>query len=102
MQVGRWGQFLTIPEKGYLEGPGGPVPLRSVVWIEVSTTCVRGGMAGRPRQMIDVKGEILAGLQETQLNWEIYDSVWSVEGIFEEEPVQMLRIKNPFGPVSMS
>ena len=70
---GHWGQLLTIPTKGYLEGPGGPVRLRDVEWVEVSTSHIKGGMAGRPRQMIDIKDELLPRLRETQLIWELRD-----------------------------
>jgi hypothetical protein len=85
-----------MPVKGYLEGPGGPVPLRDVEWVEVSTCRIKGGIAGRPRQMIVVKDEILAGLGATQAIWTLRDSTWSMERVFEEEPVQVVRIANPF------
>ena len=95
---GRWGQLLTMPMQGYLEGPGGPLPMRDVEWVEISTSRIKGGMAGRPRQMIDAKEEILAGLRGAQLTWELRESTWAVEGVFDEEPVQVVRIVNPFGP----
>jgi len=91
-QEGPWGQLLTVPTEGYLETPGGLIPLQDVEWIEVSTSRIKGGIAGRPRQMIDAKDEILACLRGTQLSWELRESVWSVEGVFEEEPVQVVRI----------
>jgi len=87
-----------MPTAGYLEGPGGPIPLRDVEWVEVSTSRVKGGIAGRPRQMVDTKEEILAGLRGTQLTWELRESTWSMEGVFDEEAVQVVRIINPFGP----
>jgi hypothetical protein len=93
-----WGQLLTIPTRGYLEGPGGPVPLRSVEWVEVSTSSIYGGIAGRPRRMVNIKDDILTGLRETEVIWELRESTWSVEGVFDEEPVQVVRIVNPFGP----
>lgn len=95
-QEGWWGQLLTMPVDGYLEAAGGPIPLQDVEWVEVSTSRIKGGIAGRPRQMIDVKEEILSGLRRTQLSWQIRDSTWSVAGLFEEEPVQVVRIVNPF------
>jgi hypothetical protein len=98
-QEGRWGQLLTMPTEGYLETSGGPIPLRDVEWVEVSTSRIKGGVAGRPRQMIDAKDEVLAGLRGTQLSWELRESTWSLEGVFEEEPVQVVRIVNPFGPM---
>lgn len=97
-EEGRWGQLLTMPTEGYLEGPGGPIPLRDVEWVEVSTSLIKGGIAGRPLEMIDVKDEILAGLRGTQLCWELRESMWSRAGVFEDEPVQVVRIANPFGP----
>jgi hypothetical protein len=97
-QQGRWGQLLTMPTEGYLEGPGGPIQLRDVEWVEVSTSRIKGGIAGRPRQVIDVREEILAGLRGTQLNWELRESTWSIEGVFKEEPVQVVYIVNPYGP----
>jgi hypothetical protein len=87
-----------MPEVGYMESWGGPVPLRDVEWVEVSTMRIKGGMAGRPLQFIDIKDEILAGLQGAQLDWEVRESTWSVQGVFGEEPVQVLRFANPFGP----
>ena len=87
-----------MPVQGYLEGPDGPVPLRDVEWVEVSTCRIKGGMTGRPWQMIDAKDEILAGLRETQLSWELLESTWSVQGVFEGKPVQVVRIANPYGP----
>ena len=101
-QEGRWGQLLTMPVEGYLEGPGGPIPLRDVEWVEISTSRVKGGIAGRPLQMIDAKEEILAGLRGTQLSWELRESTWSIEGVFELNPVQVVHIVNPFGPTPRS
>lgn len=97
-QVGWWGQMLTIPLEGYLEAAGGPTPLREIEWVEVSTTDLFGGMAGRPLQLVDIKEEILASLQETQLSWELRETTWSVVGLFEEQPVQVFHFVNPFGP----
>jgi hypothetical protein len=57
---------------------------------------VKGGMAGRPLQMIDVKDEFLAGLRGIQLSWELRDSTWSIPRVFENEPVQVIRFANPF------
>jgi hypothetical protein len=97
-----WGGLLIIPVEGYLESGGGPIPIRDVEWVDVSTMRVKGGMAGRPLEFIDIKGEILAGLRETQLEWELRESTWTVERIFQDEPVQLLRFVNPFGPASVS
>jgi len=97
-QEGWWGQLLVIPAAGYLEGSGGPTPLSDVEWVEVSTSRVKGGIAGRPRQMIDAKDEILEHLRATQLSWELRKGTWSIVGVFEDEPVQVIRFANPFGP----
>lgn len=96
LQEGRWRQLLTIPVTGYLEGPGGPVPLRDVEWVEISTNTIKGGLAGRPLEMVDVKDEILAGLSGTQAIWTLRESTWSKERLFVDEPVQLIRIANPF------
>jgi hypothetical protein len=62
---------------------------------------LKGGMAGLPLQILDDrKEEILAGLQATQLDWELRDARWSIEGLFRDEPVELVRIVNPlFGPI---
>lgn len=88
--------LLTIPVKGYLEGPGGPIPLRHVERVEVSTSTVKGGLAGRPLQLIDVKDEILPGLKRTPAIWTLQDGTWTMDRFFTDEPVQLIRIANPF------
>jgi hypothetical protein len=99
-EEGRWGQLLTIPVRGYLEGPDGPMLLRDVEWVEVATCRIKGGMAGLPLQMVDVKDEILARLRGMQLSWELRETTWSRERVFENEPVQVIRFINPFfGPI---
>jgi len=84
---GRWGQLLTIPREGYLDESDGPVPVAEVKWVEISTRRIVGGIAGRPRQ-IEIKGEILERLREAGLAWELREDAWSVEGIFDQEPLQ--------------
>lgn len=98
-EEGRWGQLLTIPTHGYLEGPGGPYPLRDIEWIELSTSRVRGGMAGHPLQFVDIKDQILERLREIRVTGTLRDSLWSIPRVFEGEPVQVVRIVNPFGPM---
>jgi hypothetical protein len=83
---GRWGQLLTMPVEGYLEGPDGPVLLRDVEWVEVSAQRVRGGIAGRPRQMLDIQDDLLSALRGMTVTWELRHSV------------QVVRVLNPFGP----
>jgi len=46
--------------------------------------------------MINAKEELLTGLRETQLNWELVESVWSVDRVFEDQPVQVVRVLNAF------
>jgi hypothetical protein len=102
LQEGYWGQLLTIPVTGYLEGPEGPIPLRDVEWVEISTNTIKGGLAGRPLQLIDVKDEILAALGGTPAIWTIRESTWSKERLFADEPVQLIRIANPFRSTARS
>ncbi len=93
---GRWGQLLTTPVNGYLEGPDGPWPVRVIEWVEVSTSGVKGGLAGRPLQFVDRKAEIIAAANETPLHWELRATNWTVERVFDNEPVDVLRFRNPF------
>ena len=93
-----WSMLLTIPTAGYLEVGEGPVPIRHVEWVELSTLRVKGGLAGRPRQMIDVGEDILSHLRQASIAWELRESTWSLKGLFDEEPVQVIRVLNPFGP----
>lgn len=58
---------------------------------------VKGGIAGRPLEFIDAKDEILACLRETPVKWELRHSAWSKARIFEDEPVDVVRIANLFG-----
>jgi len=94
----QWGRLLTVPTPGYLEAAGGPVRIGDIEWVEVSTKRIRGGIAGRPRQMVDIKEEILSGLHATGLTWELRESFWSIEGVFDDESTQVVRVLNPFGP----
>jgi hypothetical protein len=93
-----WGQGLSLPTGGYIEGPRGPVPIRYLEWVEVSTSKIRGGIAGHPREMLGIEDEILSGLRGTELRWERCQTTWSVERIFDEEPVTVIRVLNPSGP----
>ncbi|ENX48371.1 hypothetical protein F886_00172 [Acinetobacter sp. NIPH 542] len=95
-EKGRWGQLLTISIENYLEGPDGFVSFKDIDAVEISINCLMGGMANRPLEMIDIKAEILEALQKTQLCWEIRESTWVVDRFFEEEPVTVIAILNPF------
>lgn len=88
-----------MPVEGYLEGCEGPTPVRDVEWVEISTNRVKGGLRGLPLEMVNVKNETLAGLVETQLCWELRETTLSMDRIFQDEPVQVLRFMNPFGPI---
>ena len=94
-----WGQLLIVPIDGYLEACGGPTPVRDVEWVEISMSRVKGGIAGRPLEMVDAKDEILSALDRIQQSGELLQSTWSVHGIFKDQPVQVFRILNPFGPI---
>jgi hypothetical protein len=94
-EEGYWGQLLIIPTTGYLEGTSGPIPFRDVEWVDVATCRIKGGIAGVPLQLVDVKDEILAGLRGTSLSRELRDSTWSIGRIFENRSVQVIRIANP-------
>jgi len=72
------------------------MPIGDVAWVELSTIRVRGGIAGRPREMIDIKATILSALERRQVVWELREGAWSIEGIFHDEPLQLIRIANPF------
>jgi hypothetical protein len=48
--------------------------------------------------MVDVSEDILSRLREASIAWELRDTTWSVKGLFDEEPVRVVRIVNPFGP----
>lgn len=95
LAVSAWDQMLAMPNEKYLESSEGPVPLRLVEWVDVSTRVVRRGISGGPRLMKDVKEELLAKLLGTQLIWEERDGTWSVTGIFDDEPVDVIRVLGP-------
>ncbi|CAA0279090.1 hypothetical protein QDT73_04085 [Acinetobacter baumannii] len=67
VEKGRWGQMLTISIENYLEGPDGFVSFKDIDVVEISINRLKGGMANRPLQMIDIKTEILEALHEAQL-----------------------------------
>jgi hypothetical protein len=90
--------LLTLPTDGYLEGSGGPVPIRHVVWVEIATMRVKGGMRGLPLEMIEITEELLASLREIPIAWDLRRGTWAIQGVFAERPVQVVRISNPWGP----
>jgi len=98
-EYGPWGTLLIVPTSGYLESSAGPVPLRKIEWVDVSTKKVSGGLRGLPLKMTDHRGAILAKLGETAIPWELRESTWSHARFFDEQPVEVIRIANPYGPV---
>jgi hypothetical protein len=91
-----WHMLLSIPTPGYLEVGEGPVPIRQVEWVELSTLRVRGGIAGRPRQVVDIADDVASNLRQTATIWEFRDTTWSLEGIFKNEPLRVVHVVNPF------
>jgi hypothetical protein len=92
----RWGMLLTIPVSGYPETPEGPLPHRQVEWVELSTLRIKGGMAGRPREMIDSASAVFEGMPATGAWWNVVDNTWTVGSIVADEPVRVVRVANPF------
>jgi hypothetical protein len=68
-----WHMLLSIPTPGYLEVGEGPVPIRQVEWVELSTLRVRGGIAGRPRQVVDIADDVASNLRQTATIWEFQE-----------------------------
>jgi hypothetical protein len=93
-----WGQLLILPVQGYLEVSEGPVPIRCVEWVELSTLRLKGGLAGQPLERIDATHDVLSALRDLQAIWELRRTTWSIERILSEEPVQAVHLPNPFGP----
>lgn len=93
-----WGMLLCLPVRDYLEASGGPVPMRCVEWVELSTLRLKGGLAGRLLERIDASDEVLSSLRGVRVIWELRRTTWSIAGLFLEEPVQVVHIPNPFGP----
>lgn len=94
--VSPWGQLLTIPTGGYLEACFGPVPMRRVLWVQVAPFNLRGGLASRPLEFIEIHEQVVAELRETKALWTLREEAWSVEGIFIDRPVTAIHIANPF------
>jgi hypothetical protein len=94
--TGRWGQLLMMPTSTYLEASGGPVPVADVEWVELSTKKIFGGIAGRPLRIVDIKDDVLSMVREAGVTWDLREGTWSVERIFENEPLEIVRVMNPF------
>ena len=93
-----WGMLLTLPTDGYLEASDGPVPIRHVEWVEIATMRVKDGIRGLPLEMIEITEELLAGLHEMPIAWDLRQATWAIQGVFAERPVQVVHISNPWGP----
>jgi len=85
-----------MPVELSLEGPGGPVPIRHIVWVQVMPVRVRGGLAGRPLEFLDIQDEVVARIRGTSAVWALREERWSVEGLFENRPGTAIHIANPF------
>jgi len=92
--TGRWGQLLKMPTNSYLEVSDAVVPVADVEWVEVSTKSVFGGIAGRPLRLVEIKDDVVSGVREAGVTWDLREGIWSVDGIFDNERLQMV----PFGP----
>ena len=66
-----WGQLLIVPTKGYLEVCSGPVAVREVQWVQIAPIKLRGGLAGRPVEFIDLQDQTEAALREAGTVWKI-------------------------------
>lgn len=87
-----------MPTADYLETSGGPVPIRNIEWVEVSLFRIIGGIAGQPTETVEIKSELLSILRQTSLNWELHEGILTIDKVIDAEPVQLVRVLNPFGP----
>lgn len=106
---GYWGQLLKIPVQGYLEAGAGPEPIPNIEWVELcaikvslwvegSANPIKGSFGGRPLQILDMTDEVLSDLQGLSLEWGILTGKLDLPGMIDDEPVRMIRFKNPYGP----
>ena len=93
---GRWGLMLGLPMEGYLEGPDGPIETAGVEWVEFSTERPTGGIRGCPLSFVDIKCQLLAKVSAMPHAWELRQATWSMERVFDEVPVEVVRFPNPF------
>lgn len=91
-----WGQLLILPVNGYLEVSEGPYPIRQFEWVQLSTMKLHGGLVGRPLEFLDISQQILEGLKPHSHRFEICDESWSIPRFFENEPVKIIHLVNPF------
>jgi hypothetical protein len=91
-----WGQLLILPVNGYVEVSEGPYPIRQFEWVQLSTMKLRGGLAGRPLEFIDISQQVLEDLKQHMHRFEIRDESWSVPRFFDSKPVKIIHLVNPF------
>ena len=91
-----WGQLLIVPTEGYLEACSGPVAMRQVQWVQIAPIKLRGGLAGRPVEFIDLQDQTETALREAGAVWTLREEEWSVEGVFTGRPLTAIHIANPF------
>ena len=106
--------LLALPLPGYLEAAGGPLPIREVEWVQLATSRVKGMRVDRllypqaavgPRRIAfagleDMSATMLAALDEVEWVWELRRESWSMRGLFENEPLLVIHIPNPFRSTS--
>jgi hypothetical protein len=97
-----WANMLIIPVAGYLEPSEGPVPIRFVRWVEISTRQLEKQI-GQPAHLVDIGEAILSGLRDIPIVWELRDATWSHQNTvggqrweLREETVQVVHLPNPF------
>jgi hypothetical protein len=94
---GSWGQTLAIPTKGFLESTNGPALFENVIFVEIATCRINGGLRGLPLQFIDMQDEMVDYLSKYSFTWEVRKITWSRNGIFKNNPVKVFRFSRPFG-----
>ena len=99
-EIGRWGQTLGIPVANYLEGPSGPMRFADVLWVEVSTQRLCGGLAGRPLESIDIREDLIAAMSKTQLIWDVRRTTWSIDRLFADKAIDVVHVDAP--PLTVS
>lgn len=93
--ISPWGQLLTIPTPSYLEACWGPVPVQLVSWVQLMPVQVRGGLAGRPLEFLNIQEEVVAAIQNTPAIWSFREELWSVDRIFESRLGSAIHLANP-------
>jgi hypothetical protein len=48
--------------------------------------------------VVDIKEELLSALRGMPVTWDLREGSWSIETVFDDEPVEVIRVLNPFGP----